>query len=105
MDDYEKEYEEVFKITRKSMEALGDTMLSLTKERGDTTGESTDAQMLIEHLVKHMCGFILCALADDAKEREEAMNIIREAVRHADKYALDALDEAEANEANKSTKH
>ena len=102
MDEYEKEYEEVFRITQTSVEALGDTMLSLTKERGDKTGESTDAQMLIEHLVKHMCGFSLCALANGSKEREEAMDIIREAVRHADRYALKALDEAEANE---STKH
>ena len=102
MDEYEKEDEEVFRITQTSVEALGETMLNLTKERGEKTGETTDAQMLIEHLVKHICGFILCALADDAEQREEAMDTIREAVRHADKYALDALDEAEADE---STKH
>ena len=102
MDEYEKEYEEVFRITQTSVEALGETILSLTKERGEKTGEATDAPMLIEHLIKHMCGFILCALADDAKEREEAMDIIREAVRHADKYALDALEVAEAKE---KTKH
>ena len=102
MDDYEKEYEEVFKITHASVEALGETMLDLTKKRGEKTGEATDASMLIEHLIKHVCGFILCALADDAKEREEAMDIIREAVRHADKYALDALEVVEAEE---KTKH
>ena len=77
MDEYEKEYEEVFRITQTSVEALGETMLNLTKERGEKTGETTDAQMLIEHLVKHICGFILCALADDAEQREEAMDTIR----------------------------
>ena len=102
MNDYEEEYEEVFKITHASVEALGETMFNLTKERGETTGEATDASMLIEHLIKHVCGFVLCALADDAEEREEAMDIIREAVRHADKYALDALEAAEAKE---KTKH
>ena len=105
MNDYEKEYEEVFKITHASVEALGETMLDLTQKRGEKTGEATDASMLIEHLIKHVCGFILCALADDAKEREEAMDIIREAVRHADKYALDALEGLEVAEANEKTKH
>ena len=105
MNDYEKEYEEVFKITHASVEALGETMLDLTQKRGEKTGEATDASMLIEHLIKHVCGFILCALADDSKEREEAMDIIREAVRHADKYALDALEGLEVAEAKEKTKH
>ena len=98
MDEYEKEYEEVYRITQTSVEALAETLMTRVKERNATI----NANMLIEHLVKHMCGFILCALADDAEEREEAMDIIREAVRHADKYALEALDRVEANE---STKH
>ena len=98
MDDYEKEYEEVFKITQTSIEALAKTLETRVKERGDTI----NAHMLIEHLVKHMCGFILCALAHDSEQREEAMDTIREAVRHADKYALDALEVAEAKE---KTKH
>tara|TARA_R100000781_G_scaffold105391_1_gene69225 strand:+ start:954 stop:1250 length:297 start_codon:yes stop_codon:yes gene_type:complete len=98
MDEYEKEYEEVYRITQTSVEALAETLMTRVNERNATI----NANMLIEHLVKHMCGFILCALADDAEEREEAMDIIREAVRHADKYALEALDRVEANE---STKH
>ena len=102
MNDYEKEYEEVFKITQTSVEALGETMLDLTQKRGEKTGEATDASMLIEHLIKHVCGFILCALAHDSEQREEAMDTIREAVRHADKYALDAFEEREAKE---KTKH
>tara|TARA_Y100001970_G_C14099543_1_gene784684 strand:+ start:723 stop:1019 length:297 start_codon:yes stop_codon:yes gene_type:complete len=98
MDEYEKEYEEVYRITQTSVEALAETLMTRVNERNATI----NANMLIEHLVKHMCGFILCALADDAEEREEAMDIIREAVRHADKYALEVLDRVEANE---STKH